>query len=158
MLKYQTGQPSKEEKRKIVSILSDIIDLYGDFYITKNNLRLMLRENTHLLFECLGKNDKIVYGEEGIAFITGWSDNSNRKYIKILAKDTSDAEKILEIVNWNLNETLYAKIKKENPILSALQRKGFKFAGDRGKEILLCRKDRLTKSVNLSNKDEEGDN
>ena len=157
MLKYHTGQPSKEEKRQIISLLAEIVDLYGDFYITKNNLRLMLRENSNLLFECISKNDKIIYGEEGIALIHGWSDNANRKYIKILAKDAKNADKLIEMLNGNLNETLYAKLKKDNPILSALQGKGFKFVGDRGKEILLCRKAR-PKASTVPNKDEEGDN
>ena len=147
MLQYKSGQLSKTDTTQINSLLNEIVDIFGDFYITCNNLRLFLRENPHLLYEGIKKGNKIVWGDEGIILVDGFADNFSRKYIKILALDSSNAEKLLKILNWNLtNETLYAKVKKNNPILKTLQKNGFQFVGDRGKEILLCRTPNIRKN------------
>ena len=141
MLQYKFGPLSKQDKKEINSLLDNISDLYSDFYITKENLRLYIKENTHLLYEGISKKDKIVYGEEGILFIHGFSDQSRRKYVKILSDNAENASKLIRFLNLQLTDIeLYVKIKKENPILKSFQTKGFKFVGDRGKEILLCRK------------------
>jgi len=140
MIKYKSGKLSKKDTTIIRSILTDVTDIYGDGYITRNNLRLFLKENTNLLFEGIEKGDKIIYEEnKGLIFITGWSDKANRKYIKILAKNDESADKLLKIVGWHIKEDLWAKVKKNNPIRRVLQLNNFKFAGDRGKEILLFR-------------------
>ena len=141
MLQYKFGPLSKQDKKEINSLLDNISDLYSDFYITKENLRLYIKENTHLLYEGISKKDKIVYGEEGILFIHGFSDQSRRKYVKILSDNAENASKLIRFLNLQLLDTeLYIKIKKENPILKSFQINKFKFVGDRGKEILLCRK------------------
>jgi len=141
MLQYKFGPLSKQDKKEINSLLDNISDLYSDFYITKENLRLYIKENTHLLYEGISKKDKIVYGEEGILFIHGFSDQSRRKYVKILSDNAENASKLIRFLNLQLTDIeLYVKIKKENPILKSFQTKGYKFVGDRGKEILLCRK------------------
>ena len=60
-------------------------------------------------------------------------------------------------MSWNINNVeLYAKVKKENPLSRALQRNGFKFAGSRGKEILLCRKPKK-ETFKVDNKDTKGE-
>ena len=141
MLLFKSGKLNKQDKEKIDYILNEIVDIYGDFYTTKNNIRLMLRDNSHILYEDLKKGDKIVYADEGILFVTGFSDNARRKYVKILSDSESNASKLIRFLNLQLTDIeLYVKIKKENPILKSFQTKGFKFVGDRGKEILLCRK------------------
>ena len=141
MLLFKTGKLNKQDKEKIDYILNEIVDIYGDFYTTKNNIRLMLRENSHILYEDLKKGDKIIYGEEGILFIHGFSDQSRRKYVKILSDNAENASKLIKFLNLQLTDIeLYVKIKKENPILKSFQINKFKFVGDRGKEILLCRK------------------
>ncbi|MHA1437850.1 MAG: hypothetical protein ACTSPD_09735 [Promethearchaeota archaeon] len=38
---------------------------------------------------------------------------------------------------WHVKIELYAKLKKNNPLVSLLKQHGFTFAGGRGKEILL---------------------
>ena len=103
MINYKSGSLSKKEKSQIESIISDIIDPFREFYITKDNLRLYLSDNSHLLFEGLNKNDKVIWGNEGIIFIHGYSDNSPRKYIKILSDNLNNADSLLKILNWNLN-------------------------------------------------------
>jgi len=141
MIQYKRGQASKKELSIINDILENFIDTYSDFYITRKNLRLFIKENKDLLFDCIKKGDKIIYAEEkGIIFITGYSDKADRKYIKILAKDEESADYLIKVMGWHTEkEKLFAKVKKNNPIRRVLQRNNFTFCGDRGKEILLVR-------------------
>ena len=140
MIKFK-ARPSKNEFKEIESIISELVDVYSDFYITRNNLRLFIKENLDLFKECLQRGDKICYGdEEGVAFITGWSDNANRIYLKILAKDNNSANRLLKVISWNIKTDLFIKIKKNNPIKKTLERNGFRYKANRGKEILLERK------------------
>ncbi len=135
------GQLNKKEKAELSITLQEMTDIYGDFYITKNNLRLAVKENTDLLYNNLKNGDKIVIGEtEGIAIVTGFSDNAPRKYVKILATSNEGANKLIKVLLQNVKCDLFAKIKKNNPIKEVLQNNNFKFVGDRGKEILLGRK------------------
>jgi hypothetical protein len=134
---------SKTEKRVVENILFNSIDLYGDFYLTRDNIRLFLRDNPDILFECLKKGDRYAYddsSEFGMAFITGWSDRSPRKYVKLLTKDEKLASNLLKIINWNIKGDLYAKLKKNNPMTKVFLRNSYSFAGDRGTEILLMHK------------------
>ena len=140
MVIFKQGKLSKKEKSVINSILVECKDPYGDAYITKSNLRLFIRENINLVYEGLAKGDKIYYEEnEGIIFICGFSDKAPRKYLKILSKDDEATNKLVKSLQWNIKEDLYIKLKKNNPTKLVLERNGFRFAGDRGKECLLCR-------------------
>jgi len=139
MITFKTGY-SKKERQEIIGLLSELTDLFGDFYITKNNLRLFIKDNPNLLFDCLKNGDKIAYDSDGIAMVLGFSDNMPRKYLKILAKNNDKIEKLLEVVCWNINYDLYIKIKKNNPIKDILLKFQFEFLGGRGREVLLVRK------------------
>ena len=139
MIQFKTGL-SKKEKIQLNFLVAELTDVYGDFYITKNNLRLFIRENINVLFDCIKKGDKILFDENGLALVTGFSDNMPRKYLKILARTPEDSEKYLKVVTWNLKCDLYIKIKKDNPLKNILVKNGFKFLGGRGKEVLLMRK------------------
>lgn len=135
------GQLTKKEEHQVWMLLNELPDIYSDFYITRNNFRLFIKENIDLLYECLKKGDKIAFDEEyGLIFVTGWSDNASRKYLKILTRDSHSANKLLKILSWSIKTDLYCKIKKNNPVKEALISNGFQFAGNRGKEILLIRK------------------
>lgn len=141
MIIFKSGQASKKEKKIIENILSECVDLFGDCYITRQNLRLFLKENVNLLFEGLSKGDKLLYEEnEGFIFIDGYSDKAPRKYLKILTKNDEATNRLMKLLQWNIKEDLFVKIKKNNPIKRVLERNGFRFVGDRGKELLLCRK------------------
>jgi len=131
---------TEKEKVEVSEILNDLIDLYGDFYITRNNLRLFIKENIDLLFDSLNKGDKIAYGKEGIALITGYSDKAERKYVKLLAKDEDSADKLLKIINWNIDIDLYCKLKKVNPLRYVFLNNNYIFKGNRGKELLLMKR------------------
>lgn len=139
MITFKTGY-SKKERQELIGIMSELTDLFGDFYITKNNLRMFIKDNPNLLFDCLKNGDKIAYDERGIAIVLGFSDNMPRKYLKILTKDSKALEDLLQIVCWNVTYDLYIKVKKNNPIKDILIQYNFEFLGGRGKEILLVRK------------------
>ena len=82
------GQLSKKEQAIVSNLLEEFTDDYSDFYITKNNLRLYIRENKDLFFESLKNGDRIAFDEEnGVIFIHGWSDKATRHYIKILSSN-----------------------------------------------------------------------
>jgi len=141
MIIYKTKDITDKDREDIKSTIDSISDIYGDFYITKNNIRFFIKENSHLLYDSLIAGDKILYeSNEGIIFIHGYSDNSHRKFIKVLTKNNQILGSLLEALRWQITEDLYIKIKKNNPIYKALLTYDFKFKGSRGKEILLIQK------------------
>ena len=123
---------TKKEKLQITTMIQEIPDYFGDFYLTKNNLRLFIKDNLSLLFDGLKRGDKIAYNDSGLAIVTGFSDKNPRKYIKFLVKDDKSANDLLQI--------LYTKLKKRNPLIKVLQTNNFEWFASRGKEILLVRK------------------
>ena len=139
MIRFKTGL-SKKEKKEVSFLLFELTDIYSDFYITKNNLRLFIKENQDILFECLRRGDKIAFSEGGLGVIVGFSDKASRKYLKILTKTDKDVDSLIKIISWNLDCDLYVKIKKNNPLREVLERNYFRFIGGRGKEILLVKK------------------
>ncbi len=145
MITFKSGQLSTKDRNTVEAILQDLTDSYSDYYITKSNLRLFIKENMDILFESLKKGDKIAFSEEdGIIFIHGWSDGANRNYIKILSKDQESAYKLIKLTLWHLGDIdLYAKVKKNNPVKAILENSGWKFKGNRGQEVLLYRKGKI---------------
>ena len=139
MIQFKSGL-GKKEASTIQSIIVDLVDTYRDFYITKNNLRLFIQDNFDVLLDCLKKGDKIAFDSFGVAIVTGYSDNSPRKYLKILTKDLKDVDQLLKIVYWNVKEDLFCKVKNTNPLKDILLKGGFTFIGGRGKEVLLMHK------------------
>ena len=133
---------TKKDKQKIWEFIKETPDNYRDFFITINNQRLYIKDNLDVLFDGLKKGDKIAYNENGIALVTGFSDNFKRHYIKFLTKDEKTAEDLLRVLSWNLKTDFYCKLKKQNVIVNVLRRNGFKFVGSRGQEILLKREHR----------------
>jgi hypothetical protein len=131
---------SQKEKKTIKAILDNCVDLYGDFYVTRENIRIALRDNSDILFNYLKKGSQFVYdetNENGIALIL--REKGFRTYIKILTKDTYLANKFLKMISWHVKENLYVKLKKNNPLIKTFQYNNFQFKGDRGNEILLER-------------------
>ena len=139
-LKNFKSRITKLEKTNITEMVKTIPDYFGEFFVTKDNLRLFLKENISLLFEGLKKGDKIIYNDNSIVLVVGFSDKSRRKYIKILTKSTANIDTLLKTINWDISCDLFAKIKKNNPLIEILKKYDFEYFKDRGKEILLCRK------------------
>ena len=135
------GKLSKNDKQLVGIILNEVPDYYNDFYITSDNMRLLINKNPSLLFSNLNKGDKIAFDKDGIALIIGFSDKSPRKYLKVLAKNKQIAYNLAKVlVEWNNNGIeLYAKLKKTNPLIEIFKELGFEFKASRGKEILLYR-------------------
>ena len=142
------GQLSKREEKEVDFLIQEIPDYHSDFYLTKNNLRLYIKENLALLFENLKRGDKIAYCEDGIALVVGWADKSSRKYIKILAKDEGIVDHLLQAINWNIKCELFIKLKRKNPLLRVFYKNQFVFCGGRGKEILLKRDSKNSGELN----------
>ena len=134
---------SKKEVRIIENIMENTIDLYADAYITRQNIRISLRENIDIFIKCLNKGDEWVYDadrEDGLAMISGWSDKSKRMYVKVLTRDMDLANNFLKIIAFKASCDLYCKLKKNNPLVKVFQKNNYQFVGDRGSELLLCRK------------------
>ena len=138
---YIKQQLNKKEKLEIYVLIQSIPDSFGEFYLTKNNLRLFIKENFSHLLSCLKKGDKILFCDDGIAIVMGWADKNPRKYVKILAKSNGIADNLLKVILWNFNKIdLFTKLKWRNPIRKVFYRNGFEFKAGRGKEVLLLRK------------------
>lgn len=141
MIEVKSGELSKKNKQTILDSILELPDYYRDFYITKNNLRLYIKENIHLLYDCLKEGDKIIFNEKGIVVIDGFSDKANRHYIKILSDNLKNTDKLIKVLLWHFrNIDLFTKVKKNNPVIKILKNNGWIFFGSRGREMLLLRK------------------
>ena len=142
MIKFKSGILSKKEKEEVGIIIDETEDYYKDFYITQNNERVFIDfNNLSLLYNYIKGGDKIVFSyEDGLMCVFGYSDKSDRKYIRALPKNTQSADKLLKVLFWNVKIELWSKMKKINPIVSVFKDNNFIFQGNRGRELLLCRK------------------
>ena len=120
----------------IENILFKLIDFNRDFYITKNNLRLFIKENLDIVIDDLNKGDKIFYTDNSVALVIGYADKANRKYVKILSDSNAVVPKLLFEIFENTDCDLYIKIKKDNPLLPVVKEFNFEFFGGRGNELL----------------------
>jgi hypothetical protein len=143
MLRIKSNTLGETEKKHLGYILYEICDAYGDFYLTKDNIRIPFRDNKEIFYECIQKGDKVIYDddrEDGVAIILGYSDKSPRKYLKILSKSPDAISRMLKFINWHVNKIpLYIKIKKNNPLVNILRQNNFSFQGNRGNELLMCK-------------------
>jgi len=131
---------TKKERITVTNLVTNILDIYKDFYITKNNLRLFIKDNLDILFQDLKKGDKVAFNDKGLIVVCGFSDKANRKYIKILTENLETANELLKEIITKFNDIqLYVKLKKNNPVLKVFYDNKFYFNGDRGREILLVR-------------------
>jgi len=117
-------------------------DKYFDFYITKEKNRLFFKNNWDLIKktlkfqECYGLFNN---GLRGILIIT--KDKGYRPYVKLLAENRKYTIDLLKWFRWNFSEqTLYFKLKKDNPLSKMIFKTGFVKIGDRGSEILFEKK------------------
>lgn len=135
MINYK-DKLTRIEKNEIKGIFTDLIDYYSDFYITKNNMRIFLKENLSELFNAVNKDaDVIAYGNGSIVLTYGLG-SKYRTYLKLIGENTGD---LIKTILWNVNCDLYVKIKKTNPNVLVLNQYNFEVIGYRGKELLLKR-------------------
>ncbi len=130
----------------------------SDFYVTKNNHRLFLNNLTvakSIFNDCLKHGDKCFIKESnghitGIILITGFKDDFDRKYLKLLVKSKDDCRDLFRYLQWQGVKNLFIKSKKSNTNFvkydernnrykpSYFARKtGFQIIAVRDKEILL---------------------
>jgi len=141
MIKIKNSKLNKKETRLLFEIFSENQDLYLDFYFTKNNLRLFIKENPEIILKNIENGDYLIYDSEGngVLLVLGYSDNFSRKYVKILG-NTHTASFLLAALNQFVTDEVFFKINKKNPLLKILTEFGFEFLGNRGKEILMIRR------------------
>jgi len=128
-----------QDKKNIEKIMKELPDIYSDFYITKSNLRLAVKENLNIVLNDVVNGDRIFYADNCILLICGEADKSDRCYVKFLTKTKDDLELMLNVAFDEYKKPLYAKLKKENEHVVTLINKGFKIYKNRGKEILLLK-------------------
>lgn len=148
----------KLTKRDSLSILEYCLNNKdNDFYLTENNERKFFNKQTDInkLFKCTCLYGYVDKGDvKGLAIIwKSLGNNVTRYYLKITAQEENIGQKVLKVILWNFGHfELYIKVSKQNKLLQILKLHGFKFAGDRGKEILL-KKDKFLRPEKQYQKD-----
>ena len=115
----------------------------NDFYITKNNQRLIIKDYYSLNLFLKESFNIYIYKEKEIqGVIALWKAKVKeivRSYVKLNAIDKKVADKLLDILVSNYNNDLYVKIRKDSEFLEIFKKRRFKFFGDRGSQLLLYR-------------------
>ena len=116
----------------------------NDFYYTENNNRQFIDNEKDL--KNLIKISKTIFVLEEKGEILGiillWiadGNNIKRYFVKMNALNNKVANDLLSVLLWNCDKELYVKLKKDSSLIDIYKRKGFKFKGNRGNELLLCR-------------------
>jgi hypothetical protein len=123
-------------------------DKYEDWYITKNKSRLMIKDLK--LIETILKTQEVYAIEESgeiKALLLILKEKGFRTYIKVLAEKNDDIYSLMKWLNWNVNQELFIKCKKTNPLSKISQKFFFNFIGDRGSEILLIKNKKEIKNL-----------
>ena len=117
-----------------------------DFYFTENNSRIYPQDEKSLkrfLKQCrhvyVSEDDKA--DPNGVGML--WKSvggGKERYYLKMKFRNEVIARNLLTIMLWHVKSDIYAKIRKDNPMLSVLRNKGFRFLGGRGLQVLLVKK------------------
>lgn len=152
-------------KKNLTSILEFFNNFFDyDCYITENNTRIYITDYESILK--LFKQSILFYEakEKGYCqgIVTIWKSLGGdvaRYYLKLAALNTSIADKLLTVVLWNFSKDLYVKVRKDNKFISVLKRKGFRFQGGRGSQVLLYRKYIPLRTLNerntINNRDDD---
>ena len=126
----------------LVDFFNRVDDKYKDTYITLNKERIFLKNNWSLIKkvlqcqECYGLFNN---GLKGIIVIL--REKNFRPYVKLLAENRKHTIDLLKWFRWNFSEqTLFFKLKKNNPLSQTILKTGFVKIGDRGSEILFEKK------------------
>ena len=126
-----------------------------DFFVTKNNQRFLLNHTdiaSKVFNDCTKHGDKCFISEEngiinGVILITGYSDKTDRKYLKVCANSFKIIKGLFKFLTWNHTSKLYIKAKRNNSLIKFLERRVegkiyykyfFNFAGIRNDEIMLA--------------------
>jgi len=129
------------------SCIVDCINKHSnyDFYFTEDNSRIYISDEPSLKKLFKNTNNIFVLKERGEykGIILVWKSiggELTRYYVKLCCDTASTAEKLLTVLLWNINKELYIKLRKDSEYLEVFRKKGFKFKGGRGIQVLLSRK------------------
>lgn len=139
----QFNVANRKEYGWLLEFLNENFD--HDFYFTHQNSRIFVTDKKTLgifLREC---SHIYTIKEKGdysgiIAVWKSLGGNKFRYYVKLNAKTPKIAKDLITVLLWNCSKDLYFKIRKNSRFLNAIKKKGFKFKGGRGIQILLHRK------------------
>ena len=129
-----------------------------DFYLTKDNSRLYIRDIKSLKMLLRESIDAYIQKEKGniTGLILLWRSSGGGKsrfFVKLVANDSKVSRDLLTVLLWNTAMELYVKIRKDSKFLQVFKSKGFKFKGGRGVQILLYRKNRPNEAKITSKED-----
>jgi len=135
-----TSKSGKKRAFELLGLLNN-----SDLYYTKENNRIFVRDIFSL--KTLLKESSHVYVQQEKGMYTGlillWKSvgsNVKRYYVKVVANNNQIANDLLTVLLWNCTLEVFTKVKKNDKLLNVFKRKGFRFAGSRGLQILLNRK------------------
>jgi len=140
---FYLGKHNRKQEFMLYELVTQCRD--PDFYITQNNQRhyvdspLKLRQFIKSALEVY-KYENEDGDIDGVVLV--WKSlgaNIKRYYVKLVARSPKISEKLLTAINWNFHDELFVKIHKTSPHVNVFKRKGFRFEGDRGKQVLLHR-------------------
>ncbi len=113
-----------------------------DFYFTSDNSRKYITDEKSL--RELFRNSEFVYTliDRGdyVGVILVWKSIGGGKvryYVKLNAKTSDIARDLITVLLWNCDRELFFKIRKDSLFLNVIKKKGFRFFGGRGSQILL---------------------
>lgn len=137
--------PYNTTKKMLQDIVVGVIDTKEeDFFLTENNQRI--RIDSEKTLKKLFRNCSHVYhleeNGESQGVIAVWKSKGNdveRSYVKISAKNSEDARKLITVLLWNFRKELYVKLRKNSPFTHVFKSKGFRFEHGRGLQNLMKR-------------------
>ncbi len=116
-----------------------------DFYYAHENARVYITD--YMSLKNLLRQSNNVYQlkerDTYVGVILTWKSvggGKERHYVKVCAKNEKVANDLLTVLLWNTKTDLFVKIRKDSKFINVFRRKGFKFKGGRGIQILLHRK------------------
>ena len=125
-----------------------------DFYFTEKNNRFYI--NNIKVFKRIKPINPRILEEKGeiLGIIFLWKsigNNITRYYIKLNAINKELAKKLLDVCLWNEKRELFIKINKKSPLLQIFKEKNFRFLGDRGREILFFKDNKINLNKEKTN-------
>jgi len=128
----------------LMDFVSETKDNFEDFYISLGRERKQLNSYQNIKFyidRCL-KHGEFGLGnlKQGYLITWGFFDKSERKYVKVLAKNPKAIRNLLTIFLFNYCDSdWWIRCKIANPLNRVCQSMGWVFHGGRGMELLLFR-------------------
>jgi len=126
----------------VYDFLSRVNDRFEDFYLTKDKERHFLKNNCSLIEKVLKYQEVYGLDNNGLrAIMIIVRDKGFRPYVKLLTENSKYTIDMLKFLKWNyFEQTLFFKLKKENPISNMIIKTGFIKIGNRGRELLFEKK------------------